>query len=63
MMCDNFEISGTGAALLDFNDLLCVLVNDDNVEGFDTKWDTVLLSMSKFPEEDIFAEKLPDIAP
>ena len=45
MICENFKISGTGEALLDFNDLLR---ETDNVQGFDT-WDEVLLSLTKIP--------------
>ena len=43
---DNFNISGTGEALLDFNDQLGVQLKNDNVQGFDTKWDEVLLSLN-----------------
>ena len=49
MINDNFKISGTGEALLDLNDLRRVLMNNDNVQGFDTKWDEVLRSMAKNP--------------
>ena len=49
---DYFKISATGEALLDFNDLLRDHLKNDNVHGFDTKWDEVLLSMTKVPEED-----------
>ena len=53
MINDNFKISGTGEALLDLNDLRRVLMNNDNVQGFDTKWDEVLRSMTKLPDEDV----------
>ena len=42
-----FKFSGTGQALLDFNDLLRVQLKNDNVQDFDAKWDEVLLSMKK----------------
>ena len=45
----HFKISGTGETLNDFDDLLRVQLKKDKVQGFDTKWDKVLLSMSKFP--------------
>ena len=44
MIHDNFKISGTGEALLDFNDLLRVDLKYDNLQGFDTRWDEVPLS-------------------
>ena len=52
MIYDNFKISGKGEALLGFNDLLRVQLNNDNMEGFDTRWDEVLLSMTDVPDED-----------
>ena len=54
---DNFKISGTGKALLDFNDLLRVQLMNDSVQGFDTKLDKVLLSMTKILDEEVL-EKL-----
>ena len=47
MIYDNFKIRGTGEALLDFTDLLRVQLKNDNVQGFDTKWNELLLSMTK----------------
>ena len=49
---DNFKISGTGEALLHFNGLPIVQLKNDNVQGFDTKWDEVLLSMTTVPDDD-----------
>ena len=51
MIYDNFKISGTGEALLDFFDLLRLQLKNDNVQGFDTKQDEVLLSMQEFPRK------------
>ena len=50
MICDNFKISGTDEALLDFNDLLRVQLENDNLPGVDAKWDEVSLSMTKVPD-------------
>ena len=50
MTYDHFKISGTGEALLRFNDRLRVQLTKDNVQGFDTKWDEIL---PKDPDEDI----------
>ena len=52
MIGDHFNISGTGEALLDFKDLSRVQLKNDDVQGFDTKWNEVLLSMTKVPDED-----------
>ena len=51
MIYDNFKISGTGEALLDFNDLPRMQLKNDNLQCFDIKCDEVLLSMTKMPEE------------
>ena len=53
MIYDGFKSSGTGEALLNYNNLMTVRLKSDNVQGFDTKWDETLHSMSKVPEEDI----------
>ena len=42
-----FWISGTGEFLLYINDLLRVQLKNDNVQGFDTNWDEVLVPMQK----------------
>ena len=46
---DYFKIGGTGEALLDFNDPFRAQLKNDNVQGFDTKWCEVLVSMPTFP--------------
>ena len=51
MTDDYFKISGTGETLLHFKDLLWVQ-KDGKVQGFNTEWDEVLLSMTKVPEEE-----------
>ena len=39
--------------VLDYADLFSVTLHDDNFQEFDTRWDEVLLSMSKIPSDDI----------
>ena len=41
------------AAVFDHADLFSVTLHDDNIQEFDTRWDEVLLSMSKTPSYDI----------
>ena len=52
MIDDNFKISGKSGVLVDLNDLLTDQPKNDNVQGFDTERDEVLLSMSKVLGED-----------
>ena len=63
MIFDSFKISGTGEALLDFNDLCRVQLKNDNVQGFDTNCDEVFLSMAEVPDEDmleiLYKQQLP----
>ena len=38
--------------------LFSVTLHDDNIQEFDTRWDEVLLSMSKLPSDDILESSL-----
>ena len=51
MINDNFRVAGARDAVLDCADLFSVTLHDDNIQEFDTRWDEVLLSMSKNPSE------------
>ena len=53
MICDNFRVTGAHDTVLDYADLFSVTLRDDNIQEFDTRWDEVLLSMSKIPSDDI----------
>ena len=46
-------MTGAHDTVLDYADLFSVTHHDDNVQEFDTRWDEVLLSMSKIPSDDI----------
>ena len=39
--------------VLDYADLFSVTLHDDTVQEFNTRWDEVLLSLSKVPSNDI----------
>ena len=53
MIYDNFRVTGAHDTVLDYADSFSVTLRDDNIQEFDTRWDEVLLSMSKFPSDDI----------
>ena len=53
MIYDYFRVTGAHDTVLDYADLFAVALHDDNVQDFDTRSDEVLLSMSKFPSDDI----------
>ena len=44
MIYGYFQVTGTHKILLDFSDLMGVTLRGDDVLGFDTRWDEVLLS-------------------
>ena len=47
MIYDYFRMIGAHDTVLDCADLFSVTLHDDNIQEFDTRWDEVLLSMSK----------------
>ena len=53
MIYDYFRVAGAHDTVLDYADLFSVILHDDNVQDFDSRWDEVLLSMSKIPSNDI----------
>ena len=53
MIYDYFRVTGAHDTVLDYADLFSVTLRDDNVQEFDTRWDEVLLSMSKIPSDDV----------
>ena len=53
MINDYFRVIGAQDTVLDYAGLFSVNLRDDNVQEFDTKWDEVLLSMSKIPSDDV----------
>ena len=53
MICDNFRVIGALDTVLDYTDLFSVTLHDDNIQEFETRWDEVLLSMSKIPSDEI----------
>ena len=53
MFYDYFRVPGAHDTVLDSADLFSVTLHDDNIQEFDTRWDEVLLSVSKIPSDDI----------
>ena len=47
MIFDHFRVTGAHDTVLGHADLFSVSLRDDNIQEFDTRWDEVLLSMSK----------------
>ena len=53
MIYDYFRVTGAHDTVLDNADLFSVSLHDDNIQESDTRWDEVLLSVSKIPSDDI----------
>ena len=53
MSYDYFRVTGAHDTVLDYADLFSVTLHDDNIQEFDTRWDEVLLSMTKISSEDV----------
>ena len=53
MIFVSFRVTGAHDTVLEYADFFSVTLRDDNVQEFDTRWDEVLLSMSKKPSDDV----------
>ena len=53
MIYDYFWCTGAHDTVLDYADLFTITLRSDDVQEFDTRWDEVLLSMSKIPSDDV----------
>ena len=53
MIYDYFQVTGAHDTVLDYASLFSVALHDDSIQEFDTRWDEVLLSMTKFPPDDV----------
>ena len=53
MIYDCFRVAGAHDTVLDHADLFSINLRSDNVQEFDTRWDEILLSMTKIPSDDI----------
>ena len=53
MIYDFFRVTGAHVTVLDYADLVSITLHDDNIGEFDTRWDEILLSMTKIPSDDV----------
>ena len=53
MIYDYFRVTAAHDTVSHYADLFSVTLRDDNIQEFYTRWDEVLLSMSKIPSDDI----------
>ena len=53
MIYDYFRVTGAHGTVLDYADLFSITLQNDNVQEFDTRWDEILLSMTKVLSDEI----------
>ena len=53
MIYDYFRVSGVNESVLDHAVLFTVVLRNDDIQEFDTRWVEIFLSMQQFPPDDI----------
>ena len=53
MIYGHFRVTGAHDTVFDYADLFSVTLRDENNQEFDTRWDEVLLSMSRITSNEI----------
>ena len=53
MIYEYFRVTGTDEFIVDFSDLVNAILLGDNIQGFDTRRDEVLLSIKETPRDHI----------
>ena len=53
LIYEQFRITGTDDSVENYTDLFTIALRNDDIQEFDSKWDGILLSMTKIPPDDI----------
>ena len=53
LIYDYFRVTGIHDSVENYADLFTVSLRNDDIQEFDSKWDGILLSMTKIPSDDI----------
>ena len=53
LIYEYFRVTGTNGAVENYADLFTIALRNDDIQEFDSKWDGILLSMTKIPADDI----------
>ena len=53
MIYEQFRVIGSHDSVENFADLFTISLRNDDIQEFDSKWDGILLSMTKIPHDDI----------
>ena len=53
LIYEYFRVTGIHDSVENYADLLTILLRNDDIQEFESKWDGILLSMTKIPPDDI----------
>ena len=53
LIYDQFRVTGAHDSVENYADLITIALRNDDIQEFDSKWDGILLSMTKIPHDDI----------
>ena len=53
LIFDEFRVNGTHDSVENYTDLFIVVLRNDDVQEFDSKWDGIFLVLTKIPHDDI----------
>ena len=53
LICEYFRVTGIHDSVENYADLFTISLRNDDIQEFDSKWDGILLSMTKIPPDDI----------
>ena len=53
LICEYFRVTGSHDSVENYADLFTINLPNDDIQEFDSKWDGILLSMTKIPPDDI----------
>ena len=53
LIYDHFRVTGAHDSVENYADLFTISLRNDDIQEFDSKWDGILLSMTKIPPDDI----------
>ena len=53
LICEYFRVTGANDSVENYADLFTVVLRNDDIQEFDSKWDEILLSMTQIPSDEI----------
>ena len=54
LIYEHFGVTGANDSVENYADLFTFVLRNDDIQEFDSKWDGILLSITKIPSDDIW---------